>query len=201
MDYLDYLPDTPYEELPEEVKASITEADYAGCQLLATEISLTEASTSLPMVLPVGVSEAYRKRQSISADSEATTSRAAGGGAKIVQANWRYRLSLAASLFLAATTLTLILWQSKEKIIYKLVSAPVPDPVLLADTIYLDRTVEKVVYRDQVDTVIRYLPSEPRYVYLTDTVYRPGPDSVPLPNGSKPAAQNTRLLDLLAPAD
>lgn len=199
MDYLDFLPDTPYAALPTQVKASITEADYEARRQIA--IGLDGIEHDHVAALPGSLLAAYRNQKTSVDYPVAKKPLAAIRKLSVAQAGWGYRLAVAASLFFAATTLTLLLWQTKEKIIYQLVSAPVPAPVLLADTIYVDKEVERVVYRDRVDTVDRYLPSQAHYVYVTDTVYLPESDSFPLPNRSKTAAEDARLLELLVPTE
>ena len=187
MDYLNYLPHTGYDELPSDIKATISREKYRSKQRLALALS---ASTSAD--LPDHLAEAFQQRKKVQVPLKAVSNRSFPW---LAVAGWL--------LFIIASTL---LYQSagKEKTVYQLVSAPVLPAKVMRDTIF--ETVTETVLVTHYDTIIRYeqteLPS-PQYVYVRDTVYLPSrsqfvKDSV---NISRPAARNLRYLELLVETD
>lgn len=180
MDYLEYLKDYTYDELPAEVRATIERASYEERRRLVIGLPKTERSATLPLALQA----AFQARQG--AERELQLGQAP---AKRKRVAW-----LAAAgwlLFLLAGTL-LFLRPSTEKTIYRLVSAEVPAPEIIYQRDTLIKTVHRTRVRAQTDTL--YLPAPPpeeRLVYVQDTVFVP----MPLGNSSQEILNESRSLE------
>jgi hypothetical protein len=195
MDYLDYLPATPYEKLPAAVKATISAEDYAAKRSLALELGVGKAQEN---ALPEALRSAYRKKHAASVAALP----ASVGAVSVVgrqKHQTAFRWMAAACICLAAVSLTLLLREPKERIIYQVASTETPAPTVIHDTIFQEKILEKVVYLTRTDTLREYLTTAPTFVYKTDTVYLPRAAEIKFVK-SKTAAEEVRLLELLVPA-
>lgn len=199
MDYLDYLPNTDYDQLPPEVQVSIDRATYQNRQRLADALASPSAAGKLPHEL----ASAFEKRFAAKQTPRKLVIEGMLGQGRVGRHSAFPLRWLAAAGWLLFLVTGLLLYQANinEKTVYQLVSAPVLPAVVLHDTIF--KTVTEQVYVVRYDTLIQFresFASTPQYVYLRDTVYLPNSkahlvvDSV---NVSQPAAKNRRFLELL----
>jgi len=128
MTYLDYLPDTPYADLPADAKAEINEKEYAQLQVLGS--SLAE-----PAGLPSALGLALVAKVAPTLGAASAVAKTAG-----VHAGWRLAAVLSTVAFLG-----LVLFFAFAK------TEPIPTPAPL-----VPQTIERVVIqRDTVERVVR----------------------------------------------
>ncbi|MEO0731292.1 MAG: hypothetical protein AAFZ52_00540 [Bacteroidota bacterium] len=184
MDYLAYLADRTYDELPADVQTTISRAEYTERRRLV--LSLREERSDLPPVLAT----AFRARTR--------------GVGSVNRSRVRYLPWLAAAgwlLFLFAAGGLLLLTPS-EKVVYRVLAAEAPP----AEIVHVRDTVVQTEYRTRVraqmvhDTL--YLPSPPQLVFRSDTVYVPMPLAFTNPDslrGSRSLADREDVLLFLQP--
>ncbi len=137
MTYLDYLPDTPYAELPASAKTEISEAEYAKLQVLGASLS---EPASLPSAL--GLALAAKVEGAVVPPTPASSSVARTSG---VHAGWR----LAAVLSVVGL-LGFILYSAFPQSFGTFGAKIEPNPA------YIPQTIERVVIqRDTVERVVR----------------------------------------------
>lgn len=196
MNYLDYLPDTSYDDLPKKVQQQISQLEYQELQRVSRSVMIPPSNG-----LPSKIAKAYQQKIQSTAVVEAATI-AAATKTKNNRNRRLYWVAAAGWLLLAAVTTVLLLRQPKTEIVYELVSAPIPKPIMMRDTIHKIITKYQTRYIDNRDTVyiVQSLPAE--LVYLRDTIYLPNPViAEPQLVKSKAAAKERRLLDLLVETD
>lgn len=177
MDYTDYIADTPYDNLPEVIQASISKADYEEQRLIVLALGATNGSSA---ELPPPLREAYLT------------------GVKNKPKSMNYAWLAAAGWLLLLGSLALFHFSPQpEKVVYQIISSPVPAQKIITttDTLYLEQTIQQVFY----DTVFLTIDTPPQFVYLRDTVYAPSPAPLSIDSvyQSRSAAESIRNLDLL----
>lgn len=191
MKYLDYLETHSWEELPEEVQREISRADYASRRDLAMGMS-SSGNTGLPPVLAAAFSQATKEAV------------ARPQGAKVVvnrRARRPWLLAAAGWLLFAVAAATLLLRAPEETIVYRVISADIPEPevVVRVDTLRETEVQTVVQYRTVHDTVFVEQPRV-EFVSVTDTLYVPMPLSAgkeQLVSGSRSLAGRERMTRLL----
>jgi hypothetical protein len=140
MTYLDYLPDTPYAELPASAKTEISEAEYAKLQVLGASLS---EPASLPSAL--GLALAAKVEGAVVPPTPASSAVAKTSG---VHAGWR----LAAVLSVVGL-LGFILYSAFPQSFGTFSAKIEPTPAYIPPT---PQTIERVVIqRDTVERVVR----------------------------------------------
>lgn len=191
MEYLDYLADYTYDELPQSVRSSISREAYAERRQMVLAVQEPE-ETALPPALAAAFT-AHTQVQGQAAGS-----------------NVRWLPWLAAAgwlLFLGASGL-LLLREPETLLVEKNTTAPaaaapaelaeVPEIIYSTDTLY--QTV--IRYRDRIETVIVHDTvyqelAVDRLVYLTDTLYLPAADPALPVSGSSSLAGKKKVLSFL----
>ncbi len=159
MDYLDYLTEREYHELPASVRGQITESDYREQRAVALRLRSGAGTPALPPALRA----AYRARVRPTAAGGSRRFRSAAAAAA---AGWLLAVVLAGVLYLRPST-----------------TAPAaPPPVAAAQPTVITRVdtvrqfVDRPVYRIRFDTIYRTLPAPAtRIVVVHDTLYLPPP--------------------------
>lgn len=185
MDYLDYLADYTYDELPQAVRSTISREDYTERRQMVLAVQEPD-EMALPPVLAAA----------LAAHSGAQTQ----GAETVKKSNVRWLPWLAAAgwlLFLGVSGL-LLLREPETLLVEKTIMAPAPAPQIIYSTDTLYQTVTR--YRDRVetvyDTVYEQVPYE-QLVYVRDTVFlRAAPKEI-LVKGSSNLSGKERVLSFL----
>jgi|GEM_PF-2174217 len=179
MDYLDYLQEYEYDELPDHVKVSVERTAYNERRSMVR--SITEPAEALPDVLRAAFSARTQDAEPVLKS----------------RARWLPWLAAAGWLLFIGASFVLMLRQPVTKIVEKTVTAPAapPEIVYRTDTVY--RPITKYRYRTLTvhDTVHQPVPYQ-QLVLLHDTIYL-APPSVVLARGSSSLRGKERVLDFL----
>ena len=198
MDYLDYLADYIYDELPQAVRTTISREDYAARRQMVLAVQEPEETT-----LPPELAAAFVAHTSVRARPQEAM--------KVESSRVRWLPWLAAAgwlLFLGVSGLLLL--QEPETLLVETppsgdaaeqqvgAIAPAVAPKIIHTTDTLYQTITR--YRDRVetvyDTVYEQVPYE-QLVYVRDTVFlRPIPKET-LVKGSSSLSGKERVLSFL----
>lgn len=197
MDYLDYLPHTPYAELPAAVQEQISAVDYQAMQRLAIT-----AEQAADLGLPTNLQSAYQ-RQILDPRFKGIVASVTAEPNPVKQPrSSAWWVAAAGWLLLVVAASALLLREPNTKIVYQEVAGPSPEPIVLIDTITETVTDYQTKVVTQVDTVFIPQVIPPELVYVRDTIYVPTKVSPPVQLvKSKAAAKERRLLDLLVETD
>lgn len=196
MDYLDYLPDYSYDELPATIRGAIDRASYEERRQLILGLPKMDRSDVLSPALQTAFQA--QRGDSVLREISGNNQQLKQGTNKRRPAVW---LAAAGWLLFFVTGTLLFLRPPSEKTIYRLISAEVPAPavVYLRDTVI--QTVHRTRVRAQIDTL--YLPAplpEERLVYVQDTIFVPMPLGAPgqgVLNESRSLEGRESVLELL----
>lgn len=177
MDYLDYLQDYEYDDLPDEVKAGIDRASYNERRSM-TQV-LREPAGELPLVLRAAF--------------QARTQDAKPVGKSNVR--WLPWLAAAGWLLFLGVSSVLLLRQPETLVVEKTVFAPAAPPQIVRVTDTLYQTITRYRTHTVYDTVYQPVPYE-QLVILYDTVYLADPPAI-LAKGSSSLSGKERVLNFL----
>ncbi|MFK8165587.1 MAG: hypothetical protein AB8H12_24275 [Lewinella sp.] len=189
MDYLDYLADYTYDELPEAVRQVISREDYTERRQLVLAMDEPE-ETTLPPILVAAFLDATPAE-----DQARPQVQKEGKGSKV---RWLPWLAAAGWLLFLGMSSILLLREPETQLVEKTIIAPAPPPEIIhtTDTIY--QTVTAYKYRTRIvhDTVYQDVPVE-QLVFVRDTLYLPQENQVQLVKGSSSLRGKERMLSFL----
>ncbi|OAV45170.1 hypothetical protein [Lewinella sp. 4G2] len=206
MDYLDYLADHRYDELPPAVRDQISREEYDAHRELSQQLSTGQSSALPGPALLAAFSNATNVAPlPIKGGTSLALAQVQGKGEgqrKERTSIWPFVAAAGWLLFLLAGGL----YVSRPTELVEL-AAVVPPPVIRTDTVRIAQTDTlylpkyKYVTRIVRDTVYRP-SSEPIYVTVRDTVYRAAPPAeVYRVSGSKNLEGREELLRLMISAE
>lgn len=155
MDYLDYLAEYTYDQLPDAVRATISRADYTGRRQLVLALREPEENA-----LPPELGAAFLARTQDAKKVERS------------KVSWLPWLAAAGWLLFLGVSGILLLREPETLLVEKTVFAPAPAPEIMHTTDTLYQTVTEYKYRTKTvyDTVFLTIPTE-QLVYVRDTLY------------------------------
>jgi hypothetical protein len=177
MDYLDYLQDHEYDELPDRIKAEIDREAYNERR------QLTQLLEEPAAELPQGLQSAFLARTRDAKPVEKSRLR------------WLPWLAAAGWLLFLGVSSVLLLRQPETRVVEKTVFAPAAPPQIVRVTDTLYQTVIRYRASTVYDTVYQPVPFE-QLVVLRDTVYLAEPPVI-LAKGSSSLSGKERVLDFL----
>lgn len=193
MDYLDYLTDLPYDDLPEAVQQSISREEYTERRQMVLALAAPEETT-----LPPALAAAFLVATQADDQARPPVQR------KVDRSSVRWLPWLAAAgwlLFLGVSTI-LLLREQETRLVEKTIIAPAPPPEVIRTTDTLYQTVTAYKYRTRIvhDTVYRDVPFE-QLVLVRDTLYLPQENPAVVVRGSQNLAGKERMLVFLMGAE
>ncbi len=191
MEYLDYLADYTYDELPPAVRSSISREAYAERRQMVLAVQEPE-ETALPPALGAAFVALGQGQRGAHTQVQGETT-----GSKV---RWLPWLAAAGWLLFLGVSGLLLLREPETLLVEKTILAPAAAPEIIYSTDTLYQTV--IRYRDRVETVIvRDTVYQEfaidRLVYQTDTLYLPASDSVLPVSGSSNLAGKKKVLSFL----
>jgi hypothetical protein len=165
MDYLDYLTDYTYDDLPGAVRQTISREDYTERRQLVLAMDEPE-ETALPPALAAAFLAATQ------ANNQARTQVQREG--KRSRARWLPWLAAAGWLLFLGVSTVLLLGEPETRLVEKTVFAPAPAPEIIHTTDTLYQTVTAYKYRTRIvhDTVYQDVPYQ-QMVFVRDTLIIP----------------------------
>ena len=193
MDYLDYLADYTYADLPEAVQRTISWEDYTERRQLVLAMEEPE-ETALPSALALAFLAATQ------ADDQARPQ--VPGKVRRSKVRWLPWLAAAGWLLFLGVSSILLLREPETRLVEKTIIAPAPAPKIVHTTDTLYQTVTAYKYRTQIvhDTVFQDVPYQ-QMVFVRDTLYLPQDDQAQLVKGSSSLRGKERVLAFLTGAD
>jgi len=193
MDYLDYLADFPYDDLPEAIRATISREDYAERRQLVLAMQEQE-ETALPPALAAAFAAATQPTNLAGPQVQKEGERS--------KVRWLPWVAAAGWLLFFSLSGIFLLREPETQLVEKTIIAPAPPPEIIhtTDTIY--QTVTAYKYRTKIvhDTVYQEVPFE-QLVFVRDTLYLPQENQVQLVKGSSSLRGKERMLTFLIGAE
>lgn len=181
MEYLNYLADHNYDELPERVKQSISREAYTERRKMVQAVREPEEA-ALPPVLAA----AFAARTQDAGKVEKSKVR------------WLPWLAAAGWLLFLAVSGVLLLREPETLLVEKTILAPAAPPQIIYTTDTLYQTVTQ--YRDRIqtvhDTIYEPVPYE-QIVYVQDTIYLPETPRPIMVQGSRSISGKKKVLNFL----
>jgi hypothetical protein len=193
MDYLEYLADFPYDDLPEAIRATISREDYTERRQMVLAMHEPE-ETALPPALGTAFLAATQ------ADHQARPQ--VQGEGRRSKVRWLPWLAAAGWLLFLGVSSILLLREPTVRLVEKTIIAPAPAPEIIHTTDTLYQTVTAYKYRTKIvhDTVYQDVPFE-QLVFVRDTLYLPQKNQALLAKGSSNLAGKERMLVFLTGAE
>ncbi len=189
MEYLEYLADYTYDELPEAIRSGIRREDYEERRQLVQLLDMPRETT-----LPPALAAAF---VAATAANDQARTQAAGKG-KRSKVRWLPWLAAAGWLLFLGVSSVLLLREPETRMVVKTIFAPAPAPEIIHTTDTLYQTVTAYKYQTRVvrDTVYQEVPLE-RLVHVRDTLYLPQERRAQLVNGSSSLRGKEGMLSFL----
>lgn len=189
MDYLNYLADYTYDDLPEAVQQTISREDYSERRKLVLGMKEPEETT-----LPPALAAAFLA--ATETDNLAWTQ--VQGEDKKSRVRWLPWLAAAGWLLFLGVSSILLLRESETRLVEKTIIAPAPAPKIIHTTDTLYQTVTAYKYRTRIvhDTVYQDVPYQ-QLVFVRDTLYLSQDSQVQLVKGSSSLQGKERVLSFL----
>ena len=193
MDYLDYLVDYTYDDLPQAVRQTISRGDYTERQQLVLAME-DPKEAALPPALAAAFLAATQ------ADDQARPQVPGKVGRSKVR--WLPWLAVAGWLLFLSVSGILLLREPETRLVERTIIAPAPAPEIIHTTDTLYQTVTTYKYRTRIvhDTVYQEVPFE-QLVVVRDTLYLPRENQVLLVKGSSSLRGKERVLAFLTGAE
>lgn len=154
MDYLDYIMDYYYKELPEEIQASISRETYTEKRKIVLAIQESEES-----ILPQKLATAFAEQQALVSQKKQN------------KHNWLPYVAAAGWLLFLLVSSLLWLRKPSPLIVEKMIFAPAPAPKIVYQKDTLLQTITKYQERIVIIRDTLTLPPTPQIVYVKDTVF------------------------------
>jgi hypothetical protein len=193
MDYLEYLADYTYDDLPQAVRQTISREDYAERRQLVLAMKEPE-ETALPPALAAAFLAATQTDNQARPQVPRETKRS--------KVRWLPWLAAAGWLLFLGVSSILLLREPETRLVEKTILAPAPAPEIIHTTDTLYQTVTAYKYRTRIihDTVYQDVPFE-QLVFVRDTLYLPPQNQAHLVKGSSSLRGKERMLVFLTGAD
>jgi hypothetical protein len=193
MDYLDYLTDYIYDDLPQVVRQTISREDYTERQQLVLAMEEPE-EMALPPTLAAAFLAATQAGDQARPQVQAEEKRS--------KVRWLPWLAAAGWLLFLGVSSVLLLREPELRLVEKTIIAPAPPPEIIHTTDTLYQTVTAYKYRTRIvhDTVVQEVPYE-QLVFVRDTLYLPQNNQALLAKGSSNLAGKERMLVFLTGAE
>ncbi|WP_020570348.1 hypothetical protein [Neolewinella persica] len=193
MDYLDYLADFPYDDLPEAIRTTVSREDYSERRQMVLAMREPE-ETALPPALAAAFMAATP-----TSDLARTQVQKEGRRRKV---RWLPWLAAAGWLLFLGVSSLLLLQEPAIQLVEKTIIAPAPAPKIIHTTDTLYQTVTAYKYRTKTvhDTLYEKMPFE-QLVYVRDTIYLPRESQALLAKGSSNLLGKERMLSFLIGAE
>ena len=205
MDYLDFLADFTYDDLPETIRATISRDDYNERRQMVLAMQEPE-ETALPPALAAAFLAATSSADLARPQDAAPPVRAAGavpkGEGNRSKVRWLPWLAAAGWLLFLGVSSILLLREPAIRLVEKTIVAPAPAPKIIHTTDTLYQTITAYKYRTRIvhDTVYQEVPFE-QLVFVRDTLYLPRKNQALLAKGSSNLAGKERMLAFLTGAE
>ena len=193
MDYLDYLTDYTYDDLPQVVRQTISREDYTERRQLVLAMEEPE-EMALPPALAAAFLAATQAVDQARPQVQAEEKRS--------KVRWLPWLAAAGWLLFLGVSSILLLREPETRLVEKTIIAPAPPPEIIhtTDTLYQNVTAYKYRTRIVHDTVYQEVPYE-LLVFIRDTLYLPQNNQALLAKGSSNLAGKERMLVFLTGAE
>jgi hypothetical protein len=189
MDYLNYIANCTYDDLPEAVRQTISREDYSERRKLVLAMDEPE-ETALPPALAAAFLAATQTDDQAGPQVQKEVGRS--------NVRWLPWLAAAGWLLFFSVASILLLREPETRLVEKTIIAPAPAPEIIhtIDTLY--QTVTAYKYRTRVvhDTVFQEVPYQ-QLVFVRDTLYLSQDSQVQLVKGSSSLQGKERVLSFL----
>jgi len=156
MTYLDYLPDTPYEDLPASAKTEVTATEYARLQVLAGGLA---EPTGLPNALGLALAAKVSSGNILEPRATSTVAKTSS-----VNSSWRLAAVVSAISFLGLFTYIIFSSASAKTSITPTPKSAAPQTI---ERLIIQRDTVQVIVRD---TIVRY-KTKVEIQEVRDTIY------------------------------